>query len=428
MATRYPRAKVVLTLLVEDFAAGAAGPTLTIEATPRSVEWHRNTYREADTFTIELDWRDLPLDTRLVKSCLVAIFCGDAGDALLDVRLYDPTHQVFLGYVDEPQAAFSDTGERLTLKGRDYTAFFLDSTWTGGALDLRLPLSAIVALVVAGTPGALGMAVAFGPFAASAAGVPLSVAVGRSKWSPQPGDDAWTVLSSVCNLAGLVPVVSGSILYIRAAGDVGLLLGSLTWGENLHSLTLTRNLQEWRSKQVEVRCWNPTLRTTLSGVYPPVPLVVGKKLGASGPATEAGIQTFFIEGAHTPPQLLSLAQAIYQREARDQLKGELETSEMVDPLTMAPLTLLANGDRVMVRWGVQLLSLIEGLTPPEALAALVVAGLDPVVASTLVAGATAADGLASTFYVKAARHKWSRDEGYRLVVEFENLVGAGGIS
>ncbi len=36
-----------------------------------------------------------------------------------------------------------------------------------------------------------------------------------------------------------------------------------------------------------------------------------------------------------------------------------------------------------------------------------------------------AEGYATTFYVKSAKHSWGRDEGYKLQIDFVNFVGPG---
>ena len=98
----YPRAAVVLTVLLEDWADGSGNDTLTVEVVPRTLEWVRNHAREADTFRVSVDWRDLPIDPRAARSILVTAAVADAGTAGGTLR-YDRSNAVVMGYADEPR-------------------------------------------------------------------------------------------------------------------------------------------------------------------------------------------------------------------------------------------------------------------------------------------------------------------------------------
>ena len=131
MAAFYPRCDVVLEILLEDFADGDGETVLDIVTVPRSATWIRDHQRSADTFELELDYRDLPIDPRLARAIRVSILCADVGapDARLDPD--NDNHRAFLGFVDQPETLLDDSGERVRLEGRDYTALFLDTTWSG---------------------------------------------------------------------------------------------------------------------------------------------------------------------------------------------------------------------------------------------------------------------------------------------------------
>jgi len=422
----YPRCLVVLSVLLDDLALGAEARVHTFEVVPRAVEWERNPARAADTFRVELAWQDLPLDPRAVRSVLVAVYCADLGqqDATLTIARRDAL--VFLGYVDEPEATFDEHGEGLRLEGRDYTALLLDHRWTGGSLDLRRPLGALVAQVIAAVPGAEGLRVEIEP---AAAGTTLEALVGRRYLPPGQGDDAWTLLTELVGRAGLLITVELDAVVVRPAGVRTRPAARFRWGEQLLSLRLRRRASEVRSAQIELRCWDEAAGEGRSARYPDQPIVLRKKVGANGRVTSetAPLRAYSVSGRWTVAQLRERARVIYEEEAREQLEGTLETAELVDGTTLLDLPQLANGDRVVVEWGQELAG-VQGMSDAEATAYLSAPprSLNPVVAAALVQAGALADRLATTFYVHRARHRWSGAEGYRLSVDFINLVGAGG--
>lgn len=67
----YPRAVVPIQALLDDQVPGSAGVPTTFSAIPRNVSVERNSARRADRVRIELDYRDLPLETRMLKDIQV---------------------------------------------------------------------------------------------------------------------------------------------------------------------------------------------------------------------------------------------------------------------------------------------------------------------------------------------------------------------
>ena len=88
---------------------------------------------------------------------------------------------------------------------------------------------------------------------------------------------------------------------------------------------------------------------------------------------------------------------------------------------------VANGDTVEVRLGDGVLASIEGMSAAEAVAFHVAGNepMDPAVAAAFVASWQRAEQLTTAFYVKSARHTWSREDGYKLEIAFITIVGQG---
>jgi hypothetical protein len=420
-AVYYPRCRVALEVLLEDFADGSGEERHSIEVVPRRAEWSRNGRREADTCRVELDWQDFPLDPRAVRSILVAIFCADVGEPDAEIDIDDPDTQVFLGFIDEPEATLEESGETVVLGGRDYTSSFLDHRWPGGAIDITQPLSKVVEFVIAQVPGASDLDVSPSEGAAE---VVLADLMGKTKYTPQPDDDTWTVLTDLCGRAGLLAVIELDVLYIRAPFEGQDVQVGFLYGRDVERLVYKRRFNEWKTRQVQVVCWDPTVRESRSATYPQTPIVLRKRISKDGDVTSeaAPLTPFYVEGTYTEAQLLEMAERFWEEAARNEVEVELTTREMADLDYGTLLPRLAAGDQLHVQLGADLAGLAS-MSQGEATAALEAAGVAPDVAAALIASWRTADNLASAFFIKEAAHSWSRDEGYQLRVTAINYVG-----
>lgn len=422
MSVSYPRALVNLTTLLENFDGGLDATTHTVAVVPRDVEIERNTYREADTFKLSLDVLDLPLDPRALRSCRVEILLGDAGGN--DVELPDaPEFRAFQGFVDVPEVRLGAEGEIVELSGRDNTSLLLDHRWTGGAIDLQQPLSDVVDDILRQCPGAEEAVQEYEP---GTAAIVLANVLGKTKYSPQPDDDAWTILVELCGYVGLLPTFDLDVLQIRTPATFGKRRVGFEYGRDVLSLRYRRKLNEVRTRQIEVRCWDDVARETRIARWPRAAIATKRKISAKGKVSTsfAPIVPWFVQGPYSMADLERIASTVYEDLARDELDGVLETREMRDG-SGVPTWLLANGDRVDVRLGPRSLAALQAGSDAEALTALTAGpqGYDPTEARALLTALRKSELLASSFYVKKATHKWSRDDGYKLNLEFLNYVG-----
>ncbi len=149
--TSFPSALLRLHILLEDLGQDDPGNLLEpIDCTP--IEWtvESNSYQEADTFEVVLEGNDFPYDPRIIRGATCELYQADVGSldgesfwktALRDgppaiagqLKTEEDVNQavrdayaLILGIVDEVELEFADEKIRLRLKGRDYTAFFLD--------------------------------------------------------------------------------------------------------------------------------------------------------------------------------------------------------------------------------------------------------------------------------------------------------------
>ena len=420
-----PRAFVGFNALLEDFAGGQDATVHAFAVVPKSVDIERNDHRHADVAHIEIDYRDLPLDPRTVRALAVAIAIGDVTDDESNLG-DDPTARRFLGVVDEPETVLEEAGEVVRLTCRDYTAYFLDHTWDGSLIDVTVPLVRVVEAIRDATPGASTIALSWD--VGGAAGLVLQAQIGRTKFAPHAGDDTWSVLCDLLGRVGLIPVIKLDELHITSASDVGTGATRWAWGSDVSRLTYRRKFNDVASQQIEIRCWDEQARETRTATWPETAIVKRRKVSASGKvSTEAAaLLAFYVAGTYTAAQLRTIAERIYDETAREQFEGEIETHEMLDGDDVDALD-VANGDTVEIRLGDGVLASIEGMSAAEAVAFLVNGNepMDPDVAVAFVASWQRAEQLTTSFYVKSARHTWSREDGYKLEIAFITIVGQG---
>lgn len=422
--TYYPRCRVILDVLLEDFGDGTTGESHTYEVVPRSASWTRNDLRTADEFTLELDYRDFPLDPRTVRAVSVAIYAGDVVDPSAQLDKDNEDTQVFVGLVDEPETALSGDQEVVRLSGRDQTALFLGEPWRWGAIDITRPLSTILSEIIAAVPVAEGFTVEVD---ASASDAVLSEWLGKDLWTYTGGDDVWTVMVALCAVAGLVPVVDRDVLRVLSPATMTAQTVGFLYGSNVSSLGFRRRLSEERTKRVQLTAWDPSTRTSTQVLYPTDPTVSRRRIAANGKVitdTESVI-AWTVIGAYTDDQLTALAESYYEESARPEVQGTLETKDLTDLDSSYPLGLVANGDLLTVQLGTTCAD-IAGLSRFEAVD-LLTGGplpLDQAAAEALVDAWTSAQSLTATFRARKALHTWSRDSGYKLSVDFETYIGA----
>lgn len=401
---------------------------------PRMVELENNSAREADSFRIELGYEDFPFDPRSVRFMQVSIYMAatEPGAAMP----MDRTTLRFVGNVDEPETSLAEEGHSVTLRGRDFTSFFLDAAWTGGAIAIDRPLDEVLSEFLQHVPGAGTMPFTFGPGNGE---VVLADVLGKDIYTPpQEGDDAWTVLSDLLGLAGLICVVVLDSLNIVTPAQVGTLFqwtgeveedlpplhARMAFGSDIERLRFSRDYNDARHHQIQITCWDPVARESRVVTYPEDGIVVSRRIGVDGKVDVelAPILPFYESGSMSEDQLREKAKRIYEERAREQIEGSFETRSFVD-LDGQDLMGLMNGHRITLQIEPNELAGLDRMSASEGVRHLTERGYTESVARALVDAKRRAHRIASQFYVRRAQHRLHHEEGYRLEVEFVNLVG-----
>lgn len=425
MPVYYPRARVVLQVLWEDWADGSREESSTYDVVPRSVTVERNGIREADTWRVELDYQDLPFDPRAVRQMLVASYLDHVGAPNARIRVESRRDLAAIGYHDDLSMRLDEGGEVVTIEGRDYTGLLLDHAWGTASVDVSRPLSQVLQSVLDAVPAAARLDLYF---EGGAERVVLANRIGKKRWSPAGrDDDAWTVLVDLCQAAGFLAYVDIDRIVVAPPPTTIPAPAGFVYGENVSSLDLRRNIAEVRTKQVRVVSWDPSAGKATEATFPKKPVVVKKRVDEKGKVkTEnAALITFNVSGPWSVRDLEGMAERIYTDRAKEQVEGELRTREMTG-LYDRKLTRLKNGDAVEVRVKRGVAQAVAGLDDASARAKLTAPpwSMSQEQASAILTGRKQAEGLATTFYVRSARHEWSRTDGYTLTATITNYVGS----
>lgn len=211
-------------------------------------------YRQAGTFTVDLEFRDLPLDPRVIRALAVAIHLGsvpasDWGSSMTSlpdvtqlagkrrsIITTKPSNLVLSGLADEVVVTHSDSGAFVHIEGRDLRGILLDTSIDSLILDGFHPeaqtIQQVVQYILSKHPQGLGIVVELNnlewpgglpPIPSSLTDVTRAnlSALGAQVRAFARGDankmSFWDLITYYCFLVGGVPYFVGSKLRIRRA-------------------------------------------------------------------------------------------------------------------------------------------------------------------------------------------------------------------
>lgn len=441
------------------------------DCVPEAASWSRNNPREADTARITLEYRDFPIDPRMISAAHVQIYCVDAGNDTNPVAM-TPENLRFQGFVDVPESTLSDDVAEVTFDCRDYTALYLNRSWRRvateeGVTDLgdgkvsfvgkkrksriKIPRNVTLGKFVEQIrekirpPGA--SAIESPPTVFDRPDVAKGIVanrIGRTDLTMRSGDTAWDVLTMVCEWFGQVPVwdldpEEGPVLRIRTPAADGRRLVNLKYGQNITRLRFKRNLQAPEQKAIRIIIWNPRTGEAVEGLYPKAGDAAGevqrtkntkalsegaKRVSRTVTSERKRIQ-YVLEGDFTQEEATEIAKTMYDEQAQGRITGSIETVDMIGSWS-GNLLDLANGDRVVIDLGSETFTGISHLTPEAAAAALsdptVPNSFPPDIAQVIVEAYRAVEELDIEFFVLEAAHSWDNSEGYKVEIHFTDFL------
>ncbi len=312
---------------------------LIFDTLARSVEICRNPLQDADTATVTLDFRDLPIDPRAVRAVLVSVMLGTVsaddwahgiagqrrGDgSLVSMVGREPGQELkfrssskYVGFAEEFYVEHTDGGSEVRLTCRDISALLRDQRLGDERIDLTKPIVLGIQELVNKYVLTKGMRVRFGwpndpddplntiiedptgPLPVTAPGdeespIPVDASPrtrksrkGQARKSTRRGNDresVWDHVLKVCVNSGLVPVVRGFTLYVLPPRTVFTGVSNkriMVWGLNLKRLEFARKLGGLKTPSIEVRCSDPDIGRTRWARFPvlkgePTSGIIGK--------------------------------------------------------------------------------------------------------------------------------------------------------
>jgi hypothetical protein len=434
VATYYPKCRVDLELWGASAPREQLVPNLRFDRlVPVSATVEKNPHDTADTFDLSLPRDAFPVDPRALRDIRVRVWMGDAGSLDAELPQSDP---LIVGFVDEPPLDLSESGESVSLKGRDFTQLAIDTPWGrgDGGRKFRVradrPLPLVVADVLRNYPETRALAtqvVVRGGGTANVLTAPWpGTATARGRWFRWKADQpVWSALAELCARVGWTIWIDGEQVVLSAAEAVygGSLLATprFVWGESLTSLTITRRLTRERVTGVEVRCYNDREGRVYTARYP-----ARRELIRGGQREYTQYRPRM--GPHwTQARADEVARQAYELLRRQQMTGSFSTMELREGAH--DLTRLNAGDTVRIAVDAATEGLIvqglrgNGPRDAEALDLLVSSGLDPDVAGVLINNWRE---LLVPWQISRATHSWSQDEGYRLSGDVVNALAVEG--
>lgn len=377
---QYPTAWIKLHITLEDFGQDSPNVELKpLEHWPLELTITRNRWSEADTFEVVVDFEDFPLDPRILRGVAVEIMLDDAGstDPFYWTNLSTNERGAktrFLGVVDFVETEIDEDWRRTTLKGRDYTAYFLDTEipkepiFYGDKTFVEV-IQAIVDERIQTDEGKIEVA--------PDPDVDLDLKVKHYKLraddpktgtrKKKHGEIIWEVLQEIALESGHILFVELDKIRIRKPSTIMVdqsldeaSFNRWTLGGNVKSFRPSRNLGRQHGIQVRVTSYNPDGdsdggRKGLVSVHPKedleaerveiTPSAPGKDAQKAKPAPPV-YTPYTVNGIRSQAQLDEIAKQLHELLRHHELEGEFETEDMVDSRGVSVLD-LSYGDPVV---------------------------------------------------------------------------------
>jgi hypothetical protein len=314
------------------------GLSVVFTVLPQQCEVERNSLKDADTCKIQLDFRDVPIDPRIVRACFVSVTMGTVGaddyeagirgktradGSLKSIVERAPGQELtlvsstrFTGFVDEWAVSFGEDGDTVDLCCRDVSAVLRDQhTFDPKGkpvnIDLNRPIAEGVQAAIDSFVATRGIRVVFGTpvdpsdplaviepdFGPIPSGImPKTRKTKKGKQIKTPAKELnmtlWDHIVDVTVRLGLVPCLRGFTLFLLEPRVIFADLTSaraMVWGRNLKHLKFSRKMGGLKADTIEVRCPDPTIGRTRWARFPvlkgePTSGILGKP-GSPQPVT-----------------------------------------------------------------------------------------------------------------------------------------------
>jgi len=404
----YPRCLVSLQPTIRDLATGQETQIARSDIIPLSCTITLDQAERANTCDLEITLKDFPLHPSVVQDCRVVVIMADVELPEVDLYIDNADHGQFIGFVDTYEYSSGMDGPRLRITCRDYSGRLLDQRYDGAPIRTDATLLDIVAGLVAQAPGYERIPITIEN------DKPLKAFVRTDLWTPPRAGTLWDVLVSLGHAAGQEVAFELQALTFRTARNVPQpRVRTLTQGRTLENVSMSRAPAPLYRKAITLRQIDARTGEVVEGTYP----------------TDVALKdriVYPVAGQFTAADLQRRAKLAFESVATMAVQGTFETRHMVDDNgeDLCGIESIRSGDTVFIYLATGGAQTPLGIPAGQLVAYLEAAGVQTEDAQRMVASWTDAEELANLFVVRSARHTIDQ-RGYRLVVEFENLVRAG---
>jgi hypothetical protein len=287
----YPQGVISLRVLFEDFSTQSVrlqnSYAWTVVA--KNLKVNLNSYMEADTFSATIDYRNLPFDPRIIRSCGVSIYLENKKQIFdlnsgrgLDAITPSKDNIIFQGFADTDKMELSEDDRTITLEGRDFTALLIDREYLG---DPIAPIDRVDVLLQALVnqlpqtkvdPTQPGSGLTVVPLGLNEEDIPRlsQLAPGKGPFdgqiNPRSKRSYWDMIQQIVNNSGLIAYVSldqlvltkPRNLYDRKQSKV------FVYGKNVKDLSFERKIGRQKGFNVRVVSINTEQKEVLEARIP----------------------------------------------------------------------------------------------------------------------------------------------------------------
>lgn len=354
---------------------------------PITASWSQNSIRTADTLSLSIEFADFPIDPRTIRSCAVQFFLGTVSpedfqrgvngdlrtqgippganirynvipDEYIDSQGRSRSNLRFQGWVDDFNAEWPDgDAPVISLECTDNTRLLIEQEHPSRlAVSVEQPIDRAIADYLANFPQFRGLSVEFQPPGTTPP--TLKVALTKQAYPPgvgpstsKSGDNklsVWDYLTDVTKSLALSVRFDGTRIIIQSARALynrrfpprfddpfqgrdlqrlgPIVTRHMIYGQNIASMTWSRQLSKYAPVNVEVRSYNPRRKKTLIARFPQKDS--RNKRITPGEKADTKFEVVSVAGIQDEAVLRAVAQQLYEQLARNELGVTVMTQNL----------------------------------------------------------------------------------------------------
>lgn len=471
MALYRPTARAVLTVVFDGQGADDSKPKL-FTVVPKRAEIIRNSYRQADSWSLTFDALDFPVDPQQVRGGTADVFIFHTEKFESDTRLFDQERGTFSGLLanrkpsisgpwDDHNIEYSESGRWVTLSGQDYTAILAGKQWppTDAGTARRIPTGRGLDVILTEI---LAMAIPQHQLRLVVEGLTDLPNVGKDESKtngrgiPIEQDTSyWDVMYKLATRHGCILFVRGNeVVLTRPKNLEDAKRGKvkrIAWGKNLEHLRMERRLNiHERSPRIIVHGWDPKKREIIRVEYPDTKLKkkarefkpseadqesTVEKLRTSSRRRRTTTETVTLEDQYKVVTIFGISDPVVLQQAAKSMylllgKGErvltARTRDLQD-LDGNDMLDITAGDAVRVEWDDAQSLRDPNLTQEQRYARLTAAGFSPSVAGEISKNYNLLLGNDRPMRFQEGTIEYDADEGISIEMQLWDFVVVDGI-